>query len=93
MPYPTSCTFTGAPLGIGSLPDMGFTKCQDPSIIWSFRRVIAGDGAAPFYEFALATTEQSLAAAKFFTTSEFPLINDGSSFHQQFTGDARFVVK
>ncbi|KAK0649930.1 hypothetical protein B0T16DRAFT_428456 [Cercophora newfieldiana] len=93
MPYQTHCTFTGAPLGTGSLPDVGFTKCQDPTIIWSFRRVIAGDGAAPFYEFALATAEQSLAASTFFPGSDFPLINAGSSFHQQFTGNGRFVVK
>ncbi|KAK0614649.1 hypothetical protein B0T14DRAFT_312159 [Immersiella caudata] len=93
MPYPTQCTFTGAPLGSSSIPDVGFTTCQDPSIIWSFRRVIVGDGVAPFYEFALATAEQSLAASTFFPGSQFPLIRDGSSFHQTFTGDNRFVVQ
>jgi len=93
MPFPTQCTFTGAPLGVGSLPDVGFTACQDASIVWSFRRVTVGDGPAAFYELALATAEQSLAASKFFSAAQFPLINDGSSFHQQFNGEARFVVK
>jgi hypothetical protein len=93
MPYPTQCSFTGAPLGSSSIPDVGFTTCQDPSIIWSFRRVISGDGAAPFYELALATAEQSLAASNFFPGSDFPLIRDGSSFHQTFTGTNGFVVK
>jgi len=93
MPYPTQCSFTGAPLGVGSLPDVGFAACQDASIIWSFRRVISGDGAAPFYELALADAEQSLAASKFFTSSDFPIVRDGSSYHQTFTGNNRFVVE
>jgi len=93
MPYQAKCTFTSAPLGVGSLPDVGFAKCQDPSIIWSLRRVIAGNGAAPVYELALADADQSLAAAKFFPASEFPIIRDGSSYHQTFTGDGRFIVQ
>ncbi|KAK0712478.1 hypothetical protein B0T26DRAFT_741600 [Lasiosphaeria miniovina] len=91
-PFPTTCTFTGAPLGVGSLPDVGFTACADPSVAWSFRAVPVGSGAAPFYELALATAEQSLAAAKFFPASDFPIVNDGSSFHQTYTGAGSFVV-
>ncbi|KAK5655213.1 hypothetical protein OQA88_6112 [Cercophora sp. LCS_1] len=93
MPYPTTCTFTGPPLGVGSLPDVGFTACQDPIISWSFRSVPSGSGPAPFYELALVTAEQSLAAAKFFPASDFPRVNDGSTFHQTFIGEKRFVVK
>jgi hypothetical protein len=93
MPYSTKCTFTGRPSGVGSLPDVGFTPCQDASITWSFRAVTAGDGSAPFYELALVTAEQSLAASKFWPASSFPRINDGSTYHQTFTGDGRFVVE
>jgi hypothetical protein len=93
MPYQTKCVHTGPPLGVGSLPDVGFTACEDPTVFWSFRRVAAADGPAPFYELALATAEQSLALAKFWPASAFPLINDGSSYHQSFTGESRFVVK
>ena len=92
MPYQTQCTFTGQPLGVGSLPDVGFAACQDASIVWSFRAIPVGNGPAPFYEFTLATAEQSLAAAKFFPAADFPRINDGSSYHQTFTGANRFVV-
>lgn len=93
VPYPTQCSFTGTPLGVGSLPDVNFTPCQDACIVLSFRGVTTGVGPAAFYELALATAEQSLAASKFFPVSDFPRINDGSSFHQQFIGNPRFVVK
>ncbi|KAK3356433.1 hypothetical protein B0T25DRAFT_135586 [Lasiosphaeria hispida] len=92
MPFSTQCTFTGAPLGASSLPDVGFSACQDTSIAWSFRAVPVS-GGTPFYELALATAEQSLAASNFFPASEFPRINDGSSSHQTFTGGSRFVVQ
>ncbi|KAK4162909.1 hypothetical protein QBC43DRAFT_301651 [Cladorrhinum sp. PSN259] len=92
--FPTTCSFSGTPLGSSSLPDVGFTPCQDPSIAWSFRRVPSSEsGQPPFYELALVTAEQSLAAAKFFPGSEFPLVNAGSSFYQQYNGAAAFVVQ
>ena len=94
MPFQTHCTFTGAPLGSSSLPDVGFAAgtCADKTINWSFRAVANGD-AKPFaYELALVDSEQSLAASKFFIAEAFPLVNAGSSFYQTFTGEGRFVV-
>ncbi|KAK0750503.1 hypothetical protein B0T18DRAFT_320708 [Schizothecium vesticola] len=94
MPFQTHCTFTGAPLGSSSLPDVGFAAgtCADKTINWSFRAVANGD-AKPFaYEFALVDSEQSLAASKFFIAQAFPLVNAGSSYYQTFTGEGRFVV-
>ncbi|KAK4225145.1 hypothetical protein QBC38DRAFT_457601 [Podospora fimiseda] len=94
QPFSTTCSFSGQPLGTSSLPDVPFTACADPSIAWSFRRVTADPfGLAPFYELTLVTAEQSLAAAKFFPGSEFPLINAGSSYYQQYNGTTLFVVQ
>ncbi|KAK3380899.1 hypothetical protein B0H63DRAFT_415629 [Podospora didyma] len=91
-PFPTTCSFFGQGLGVGSLPDVGFTACADASVVWSFRAVHIGDGQAPFYELALATAEQSLAASKFFPASDFPYIDDKSSVHQSYSGPNLFVV-
>ncbi|KAK1750337.1 hypothetical protein QBC47DRAFT_393938, partial [Echria macrotheca] len=90
MPFQTDCTFSG--LGGGSIPDVPFTACADPSIVWSFRGVTVGSGPSQFYELALATADENLALSTFFPASDFPRINDGSSFHQTFTGNPRFVV-
>lgn len=88
MPYPTECSATERAVGVGSLPDFGFITCKDPAIVFSLRAV-----QSSWYELALADADQSLAAAKFFLATDFPRLNDGSTYHQQFTGTTRFVVQ
>ncbi|KAK4172568.1 hypothetical protein QBC36DRAFT_222430 [Triangularia setosa] len=94
MPYATECSFSGTPLGSSSLPDTGFATCTDPSIIWSFRRVqtAGATGPAPFYELALSNAGQNIAAAKFWPASDYPILQSGASFYQQYTGEQRFVI-
>jgi hypothetical protein len=91
-PFPTNCTFsTNAAFNI---PDVPFTACDDPNYIWSLRAVRAGStGTAPFYELALSDASESLAASKFFSSSDFPVMNAGSTVFQQYTGPTRFVVE
>ncbi|KAK3998124.1 hypothetical protein QBC44DRAFT_313908 [Cladorrhinum sp. PSN332] len=89
---PTTCSFSGQPLGSSSLPDTPFAACSDPSVAWSFRRVTPNEfGQAPFYELAVVTG--TAAAAKFLAGSEFPLLNAGSSFYQSYTGPSAFVLQ
>lgn len=91
MPYQTNCnaSFTTA----FNLPDVPFTACADPSIVWSFRAIGLPDATASNYTLILADADQSLAAAKIWDKADFPVLNAGSTVYQQYSGPTRFVVQ
>jgi hypothetical protein len=92
MPFQTSCT-ANFPTTAFNLPNVPFTACTDNSIIWSFQAVGLSGSTPSNYTLILADAQQSLAAAKVFAASDFPVINAGSTVYQQYNGASRFVVK
>ncbi|KAL1858925.1 hypothetical protein Daus18300_009795 [Diaporthe australafricana] len=89
MPYQTNCnaSFTVA----YNLPNVDFTACADPSIVWAFRGI--PDATTSNYTLTLLDADQSLAAVKIWDIADFPVINAGSTVYQQYSGPARFVVQ
>lgn len=92
MPSTTACS-ANFPTVAFELPNVPFTACADPSIIFSLQAIGLSEADASNYTLILADAEQSLAAAKIWPASNFPIVNAGSTVYQQYNGETRFVVQ
>ncbi|KAK6193742.1 hypothetical protein LQW54_012168 [Pestalotiopsis sp. IQ-011] len=92
----TTCTYSDQ-TSVGQLPDITpYRPCDDASITWQFRQIQAAPtGPGPYLLVILykdATTSVVVDGSQTWSSTDFPVEDEGSSVAQFFRGEPNFTI-